>query len=474
MRIAFDLEAPGLASYRWGSLYTHFTWFATPTKDLVHEFARMLGANTAPWKNAVEFRATLSFLHEIVHYLQDVGTGVGHWDYLIRQHYIPEILQKSRAASWASPDQRYPSLEALRVASEMHEKLLFVPFRHMSQNRVREMVGRICALEEGTKITVDNEIDVSVEAMLESEAAWLAVEQVLGLGGSDEQLEVLTSEKSLFDLRSMGRQYWAPRDTIHHELLGFAGDDNSFDKMRFSNAALAMLVDIACAHPSPELLKKKELDLVDCAPPVRFIRMVKAIYAADQKDGDELGAAIAARDFGKLEEVLLRKCPVRYPRSDEVYEDWKAHLSTFRSKDETVSLRITSCDRRLEAPERAGLKNLDSLLLGGEARGLPIFLQTDGGLLTLFFAWRHLPGSDVEQRLRGDMAVHDRDMRLAELATDGEAFRCPLAEMRRCHVVEPRCLAGMKDLDLLPSSKECLVRQVLTDSGWLLQGGGDG
>ena len=28
MPIAFDLETPNLASYRWGSLYTHFSWLA--------------------------------------------------------------------------------------------------------------------------------------------------------------------------------------------------------------------------------------------------------------------------------------------------------------------------------------------------------------------------------------------------------------------------------------------------------------
>jgi len=200
--------------------------------------------------------------------------------------------------------------------------------------------------------------------------------------------------------------------------------------------------------------------------------MIKAIdraFSEDSEDGKDFGEALVANDYSKAEELLLRKCSVRFPRSHEVYADWKTQLAPFESPDQTVSLRITSCDRRLEQPARAGTKTLESLLLGN-ARGLPIYCHTNGGFLPTYVAWRHLPWSDVEKKLRADMFRTDRDMRLAELAADGEAFRCPLAESRLCDASESRCFDGMKDLDLLPTSEGCSVRRSLKDAGWSLKG----
>jgi hypothetical protein len=471
MRIGFDLQHPALASYRWGSLYTHFSWFATPTKELINQVIRMLATNTAPWKNAIELRATISFLHEIIHYLQDVSTGIGHWDFLVRQEYLPQILAVSRTRSWTPSEAPYGMQEAALLASEMNENLIFVPFKYISEKRQRKLISHISALKYLSDIPCDREIDFSVEAMLEAEAAWGAVNKVFGLLMDDSQAAVLTNETGLFDLRSMGREYSAAYEYIE-DLLSLTNTKTPVSRREALNVhttLLSMLVDIACAHPSPALQRKCGVSLWDLSPPVRFVRMMHAFHTISEVDGRDFTKALTDIDYSKAEEVLLRKCKVKYPNSQEVYSDWKDQLRPFEAEDSTASIRITSCDRRLELPDRAGQKSLESLVLG-KARGLPIYCHTSAGVLRAYFGWRNFPGGDEDEILQADMYRTDRDMRLAQLVIDGEAFSCPLSETNRCDVAQTRCRDGMSDLNLLPSLKECLIRDALTSAGWNIKG----
>ncbi len=196
--------------------------------------------------------------------------------------------------------------------------------------------------------------------------------------------------------------------------------------------------------------------------------MMHAVHTIDGVDGPDFSRAVAANDYTQAEEVLLRKCPVKYPTSAEVYADWKEQLSASEPKDATAGLRITSCDRRLEAPDRGGEKTLEALLLG-KVRGLPIYCQTANGMFRYYIAWRYLPGGEEEQRLRADMIRTDRDVRLSELAANGDAFRCPLAEFNLCAAAEPQCKEGITDLNLLPAPEQCSVRESLREAGWLLK-----
>lgn len=463
--IAFDLNAQGLASYRWGSLYAHFTWVATPTTDLLKKVLVALATGEATWSNAIEFRATLSLLHEFVHYIQDVSTGVGHWDYLVRREEVPKALTAGRNASRHLVD-RAISAEIARQSSVMRGRLLFLPARDVPAARLARAVTRMESLHPGIHVSADEATDFSLESMLEAEAALTTLSEVFALKMTDAQLDTLKSNSSAVDLRSMGRAYYGPFDNFVAllELSGHRG----VDALHAVSPVLSLFVDVACAHPSPQLLRRRGLDPTDCEPGVKLARLMRAMHEADARTGEEMSRWFKTFDDSKAEQALLRMCPVPYPTSCEVYEDWRHVLSAIDAEhDETVKLRLISCERRIAARKSVSSKRIGDLF----NCGLPFLCHTGAkkGLASVHLNWRGSLDPGAEGRLFADVLRGARDVRLWEHIAEASPYTCPLAERGLCEAAEPACGDGLNSLDLLPSIEGCSVRRALTEVGWRLK-----
>ena len=66
-------------------------------KTVIDEVASY-AAGALDFETAAHGRAVLSFMHELVHYFQDLTTGVGHWDHLVHYRTNSELLGHAKRA----------------------------------------------------------------------------------------------------------------------------------------------------------------------------------------------------------------------------------------------------------------------------------------------------------------------------------------------------------------------------------------
>src|SRR4051794_40897000 len=81
------------ANYKWSSSLTWFSALTNPDKRTAIDILAHMSANTAPWKTDLDFRTAISFSHELVHYYQDMLTGVGHWDFITHRNMFPTAFK---------------------------------------------------------------------------------------------------------------------------------------------------------------------------------------------------------------------------------------------------------------------------------------------------------------------------------------------------------------------------------------------
>src|SRR6476659_8349610 len=79
-----ELHAGQIANYRWSSHLARFGRLAILESKSFAKILAAFSAGFAPWTDDVEFRSIVAMIHEIAHYLQDVTTGIGNWDFLAR------------------------------------------------------------------------------------------------------------------------------------------------------------------------------------------------------------------------------------------------------------------------------------------------------------------------------------------------------------------------------------------------------
>jgi len=462
MRLAFDLNNGGIASYQWGDLHANFRSVATPTPAVLKDTLVSLTSGVANWTTPAEFRSTVSLLHEFAHYLQDITTGVGHADYLQRRTQVRAILSAARDASWGvRPTPDIPTL-----TSAFFGKLLFRPFSSFSDAELEPIKNRFEILSPQSRITREVLADYSLEALLESEAAATTFAQLTPLKMTDDGFDILKDNLAVLDLVTMGTVYSAPYGYVD-ELMELPERVRGVAAAGVIAWTLSVLVDIACAYPARTLMRRSNIDAVEFDPGVKFARLMQAYHQADEKAGADIIEALHHQDGALLERALLRMCPVRYPSCEMVYQDWIQVLKALdQEEDATVSLRIQACERRLANPRVASEKTIGALLSFGP--GLPFFCRSPygGGLGYVILGYAKGLDPALVTRLTADMSRNARDLRLVELIAGGEPYVCPFTEQGVCQAVQPACSAGIADINNLPDTNECLVRSGLTTAGW--------
>jgi hypothetical protein len=96
---SFRLPDGQLANYPWGSSVIRLSTLAPHHSKSLSEFMAAYLTPRADWINDAGFRAHISFQHELVHYYQDLLTGVGRWGLLVRRKLNPMLLGLGRDVS---------------------------------------------------------------------------------------------------------------------------------------------------------------------------------------------------------------------------------------------------------------------------------------------------------------------------------------------------------------------------------------
>ena len=299
-----DLHAPnGAGGYDWGSLVCHF--YATPVK--VRSYAEMLASISTGARyldfagDDVAMQATVSFIHESVHLMQDATTGVGHWDYLQRRNYIPKILASVRFLGWYTGvrtpftiDQFSESAPSRIIGfdgdtsepfraeySRMRDTLesfvrysIFEPSSSLHSIRRNALIKFATARSLGSLSETEIVEEVRMlepESILECDAAFQTLSWILRSRWTDEDDETLKEIGDSWKPGSMPDPYRSLFAAFYGS-MGFKGIAGEIEPTGLVELieVFARVIDICLAHPSPSFLAASNLEYFDFEPGVRF------------------------------------------------------------------------------------------------------------------------------------------------------------------------------------------------------------
>lgn len=435
----------------------------------------ILGALTnmmAGWKDDADFRQKIALQHEIVHYLQDLLTGAGYWDYLVAHDRVSKHLKDARMASWmikygAPPPEDWKSHDA-----EMTSELIMVRSDDQPIGR-RESFAAAMEREVG-EVDEDDTGPYHIENLLEGEAVATVWLQYRDLQMTKSQKEIADANRSFFDPTAMAPSY---RLTIGHMIFlidrlidkgtTVDADDRAGKVIKVAYELLVFLVDLACAHPSPSLISKiPSVSKGDFEPGLKFVRLARALQSMPDQDTEDFVAAFAENDVIRSEELLLKSCKFPYPPSRSIYTDW---MSIFEERmksdddDRLLRLRAYCCQRRLEVPDSCQRKTLASFVI----HQVPLYFINPDGINSIAFSWEYL-NPEESSPFMADLLRHQRDWGVVDFFLRGESFVCPLAEANLCDARTAQCLTGISKVVQFPSESVCSVRSGLSAASFSL------
>lgn len=465
----FDLALSTVAHYRWGSLAVSFDRTLIRNRALFDAMQREQELDYTVETNR-EAREVISFLHEIVHYAQDLDTGVGHWDDHLRRRWLPECLVSLRGPG-SHPQSALPFPQSyddddldgdVSYARTLHEafigdRQLFHGRRSMPAARA-EAIARIVNGDLGTNHAADTMVNLWPEALFEGEAA-ATVYSLLAKGKIDtSRRESLDDCAELWDFFELPEIYQVSFQLFMSAFDGLPDDPDWRVDVAFD--WFTALTDLACAHPSPDWFERHEnVDRAHFEPGVKFLRLVRAL--ADN------GRAVehVVEHPEAVERVLLDAMPFRYPTAREVYAGW-AEWYDRAIRDGAGGGGAVLAVRRDNARRRATTEPI-------MPAKTPMRLATAALPLLMFDnlgphqTWHRamLVQPELQGELVADSLYDASQAALVGAMLESGRFRCPLAITRFCASAQAGCRA-VRDLRDLPQVPGCHVRGMLEANGY--------
>ncbi|MCY1058933.1 hypothetical protein [Nannocystis sp. SCPEA4] len=447
-------SSSALATYRWGSLVIRISQLQPADDDSLLRIITGLGGGFATWRTPGEFRLTVALIHESVHLLQDLTTGVGHFDSVLRHNINNDLLR--RCADLSTSQHLFPSNDP-----ELHR------MRENYLTRARYVRTAVPHREEAIRRHVasntdysEENIDISpllIESVVEAEAAlatYLALSFELKM--SSEQREIAISERALFDILEMPNVY---RDLFIH----FA--DIFVDRASWANTARAQifalghvflqLIDWALAHPSPRLMFSAELS----EPGIRLRQLITAVRALSEEDTRRFILALSnsSLDVHGAEMLLKKHIDGFYMESQFIYRDWEDALRAIQEatgKDnEIVEARLHATRWRLTGRRRFALK---LPMLAAEC-GFPLHYLTPKGVR----GFKLIPDHTRIRRFWQDWLNDNSDIAWSDCFLKTGVFRCPHVDFSVCSAATADCRKGIRSLHILPDESVCEQRRTL-------------
>jgi len=485
----FDLGmADQMAGYRWGSLFCHFLMAPTKVRSLA-EILASFGARRWTWHGDEPMaRATIAFLHELTHLLQDVATGVGNWDYLVRQQYIPKLLAKIWQLSW-EPRLKPPydvgafdgtPFQAVReevedLRQQMLGELICLPSPLLPEPRRTAIAEAIMAGISNPSAISSSELGEAIamlepESLLENEAMASVFYILYAMDYSDEDWRLLRSIDILWDGNRMPVNYRLLFQNFFTVLGDPPEDPGSLHRFALLGALLFNFVsDIAMAYPSPGWLERSGQSRSAYEPGIRFRCLMRALREMDSAHVGPFLEAAQSDAPGEAEALLLMTCDYPYPASRDIYADWAETLSKVPD-DPVADVRAAIASRRA-ADGAWTLKSADQAL----QYEVPIHIYSSMGYQRIRYHGEGIlagvsgiysdtisADSDLDD-LEAEIVVRALDDAVITYLLDTGTFRCPLATRGLCDARVPQCRTGYRSFTELPPSPGCHARTRLYD-----------
>ena len=459
----FRLPNGRTAAYEWGSGALSL---ASSLRLGAGTETRMLAALAearAWWSTPAEFARYVAVLHESVHCLQDLTTGVGLWDFALWNAREGAVLVELRNASWGTPfGTPLPAAEVSAYHGWLDDG--FVP--QSAKARARRKLYLQQRISAETVVGALRDPDVfAIDRLLEAEAVVQVTLGLFRLRKTPAEREVMMDQLALWSAPDMAELYQG----VYHDVIDLAArwwdaDGRVADRKTVQVALwlTCFLIDLSLAHPSMEYLDANGLNPPDYDPGLKFILLVSALARLTTEQHNAcLQSLLVRRDVAEAERILLEACTLPYPASARIYEDWAKRLEGSRgvSEDRRVELRLLAVRRRLAYPAGFLFKSMTSFF----EHDLPLILVHDEGfrltslnpLYTVERARFELPEDIVrEQSLK----------RLCHAMVDGAPFVCTHAEFGMCHASMRICREGMSRAEEFPARPGCAMRNWLEGS----------
>lgn len=484
----FELRALDYGVYLWGSLLPTFRPLSpTSASAFGPNLAGLIG-RVGTWKTPKEFRGWVSLSHELTHYLQDLTTGVGHWDHSVRTRTRSGLF--SQALRLTGPEVQFPMevlaasntypypplsetlAKALALNQELREELLVVTGDTAPPARETALEERAAPLLTESSLARTYRI----ESLLEGEAAAVVIRQVLRTEeATEDQWEILRDNAEVWHPDQMLAEYgelWF--DLVATVQTAFGVDFASMqDRDRYAfyeltGTLLGLLVDLACAHPSPQLLEETRADRREYEPGLRYVRMLAVLARMSPKEFEAWVSAFTEPDFERVEALLVEACGYRYIPSRVVYEDWLAHLETGDELRWMELLRADACRIRLERPGAWIEKSPFTMV----EEKVPLLIIGPEGISSIAQRWEHFE-RDAKSAIYRDLTQHAIMLNLSDYFYESGRYVCPLGLARTCEVATDDCRSGLRYTSKFPEHPDCRVREWLQSLGFYL-GGGNG
>ncbi|MBN9615476.1 MAG: hypothetical protein BGO25_13550 [Acidobacteriales bacterium 59-55] len=479
MSSLLQLHAGTAGNYRWGSHLTRFS-FLGPVNG--HTLPRTLAGSInsqASWNSNVELRESLVIMHETVHYFQNLLTGTGYWDSEVMRRRVPEALGYARAERRiesvipGEAARRKSRSQSERWMKEGIEELIFLPNRNLPRRR-KEQIGDAVEACTGKREDQRNLAGLWIENILEAEAVANVLLQTLGTQATDRQREIWRENNFLSNPDRMQGRYQATIVLVagifeHWMGSTFAEMEATYGRTPiyiFFYRLLALLIDIACAHPSPAHLAKRAQPMYEFDPGLKLIRLLASLQRFTKSTAALFQKALGDKDYAGAERILLAGIAFDYAHSAEIYKDWAEYFAgqMSESDDRLIRLRSHCCRMRIDNPGCGASKSLGWLVVCR----IPLFYLTPGGLQSYGFAAEHFDPAE-EPLFLADLLKMNRDLGLWEYFMGSGKFVCPLAEADSCDGRTAVCESGIERDAQFPEAICCSVRRSLEQAGFILR-----
>ncbi len=458
----FKLPNGQVASYEWGSYCITLLTALDADKDAVPELLAAFAQRTANWSDGHQFERTVAILHEAVHCLQDLTTGVGLWDYSLAEDRWRDVVIELRRNSRNTPFGTGVA-PARAVLYQAWQDEGFVPqSRAAAARRARHLRERI-AIVPGARLI---EQDVyAIDRLLEADAVMQVHLVFESLRKGALQEAAMLGNLELWSAPHMAESYQGVFYDLIEIVRGWAEADRvdlSNDLIRLAMLLTVVLIDISLAHPSPSFVAGSGLDLEDHDPGLKFLLLMASLSKLDLASTRALSQALEARDIERAEAVLLAGCALPYATSREIYADWLALLRDRqqRQDDRIVEMRIKAVEVRLQDPFRFLVKSVAAFL----ESGLPLVIVNRSGYRMTSMGPHYILG-DAKFELMDDIAEDQTCKRFVHSFVDGSPMVCARAELGICDGRDAPCSQGLRTANDFPAGVACSVRAWANGSG---------
>lgn len=455
----FLLPDGEVAFYEWGTYSVNLAPSVGHGKDTIPWILVGLSDRRAFWWNDSDFKRGVAILHECVHCLQDLTTGVGLWDFMLRMDSAAGILREWRKASYSVPfGAPVPTGERPSYGQWLDSG--FVPQSvEASRRRLAYLNERSTA---ALQISLEETDAFSIARLLEAEAV-VQVHLILArLAMSDHQHRIMFEQRSLWSAPDMAELYQGVYHDVIDLLRGWAradGIDLDGNGARLALTLTAMLIEISLAHPSPDFAAQSKLDIRDYDPGLKFVMLLAALAGLPLAEHNAVMTSIGDWNLAEAERLLLARCAIPYPHSLTIYADWIDRLEQRDGDDRRIGLRLRALRQRLAQKSGVIFKSPDTFFLFG----LPLIIVSDGGFRLTSTNPEYTLG-DTRFELIADIAREQAVTRLFSSAIEGAPFVCSHAEFGICSARTRHCREGISSAGDFPADDQCAVRRMLEDN----------